>query len=412
MQRSVLPIVARAGLAAASIVAVSVAPALAANYSNCGPFVRDGVHLELSNPKVGDQVQPGGFQLAGVAYDLLANGTGVNGTGINQVSLDLDGVHLGNATLGQPNPSGGSGPAANAGFTATVQLPQPNSPPGEMRTLIATAYAASGGNVTFQIPVALGSVSSSVLPSPTACPTMSSSGRPSNEVGLTTAPGTTGTPTTTGTSTPTTAPAPAPAPAPATNPTIAADGQTLAQQSLETQAMFVGTWGSNAAVEWAKEHNAQIGAMAPAPAPAPAAPSAPSGTTTRPAATATPVSAAPVLTVQSPHPNDTLLTGGYAVVGVAYDPKTGDQSTIQRVQVWLGDRNSSGTLLSDATLGQPVPGGMTAPNAQDGFRAVAALTNSTVNISSGSKQVTLYVYADDSSGRTTVVQIPVTVQTQ
>ncbi len=408
MHRSALSIALRVGLAVAGVLAVSVAPALAANYSNCGPFVKDGVHVELSNPKVGDQVQPGGYALSGIAYDLAST----NGPGISQVALNLDGVNLGNATLGQPNPGTSTGPFATAGFTATVQFPTPNTPPGEMRTLVATAYATSGGSVSFSIPVALGSVSSSVLPSPTTCPSMSSSGRPASEVGLTTAPGTTTGTTTSGTGT--AAPAPAPAPAPTSNPAIAADGQTLAMQSLQTQSLFIQVWGANAAVEWAKEHDAQIGAMTPAPVPAAPAPSAPSTSTsgTATATTTSTTSTNPVLVIQSPHPNDVLLTGGYAVPGVVYNPQTGDQTGIQRVQVWLGDRNSSGTLLGEAKLGLPNPGGMTAPNANDGFQATIALNNTNLSVSSGSINVTLYVYADSAAGPTTIVKIPVTVQTQ
>ena len=405
MNRSLPSIALRAGLAVAGVLAVSVAPAMAADYTNCGPFIRDGVRIELSNPKVGDQVQTGGYVLQGIAYDLAST----NGSGISQVALNLDGVNLGNATLGAPNPQASSGPFANAGFTSTVQFPTPNTPPGEMRTLVATAYATSGGSVSFSIPIALGSVSSSVLPSPTTCPSMSSSGRPASEVGLTTVPGTTS--GTTSTSGGTTTPAPAPAPAPASNPAIAADGQTLATQSLDTQALFIATFGANAAVNWAQQHNAAIGANVPAPAPA--AP-APSGTTTAPATatTTTTTSTNPVLVIQSPHAGDVLLTGGYAVPGVVYNPQTGDQSGIQRVQVWLGDRNSSGTLLGEAKLGLPNPGGMTAPNANDGFQATIALNNTNLNVSSGSINVTLYVYADSSAGPTTLVKLPVTMQTQ
>ena len=45
-------------------------------------------------------------------------------------------------------------------------------------------------------------------------------------------------------------------------PTVAADGQTLAGQSPEVQALFFGTYGDDAPTQWAAEHNAAIGAMA------------------------------------------------------------------------------------------------------------------------------------------------------
>lgn len=50
-----------------------------------------------------------------------------------------------------------------------------------------------------------------------------------------------------------------PNPAPPTDPTIARDGRSLAAEPPGTQALFRGLWGDQAAVEWANEHNAQIG---------------------------------------------------------------------------------------------------------------------------------------------------------
>ena len=54
---------------------------------------------------------------------------------------------------------------------------------------------------------------------------------------------------------------------------VATDGRRLSGETPATQAMFNAVWGSQAATEWAKEHNAALsGAGAPAPAAKPAPP--------------------------------------------------------------------------------------------------------------------------------------------
>ena len=50
--------------------------------------------------------------------------------------------------------------------------------------------------------------------------------------------------------------APAPPAAPAPNATVAKDGQSLARESAETQAMFRSVWGDRAAQVWVQEHDA------------------------------------------------------------------------------------------------------------------------------------------------------------
>lgn len=64
-------------------------------------------------------------------------------------------------------------------------------------------------------------------------------------------------------------------------PTIAADGQSLAGQSSQTQADFRAVYGTNAAAAWAIEHNRAIGAPNPIPA-APTQPANPTAQTTAP----------------------------------------------------------------------------------------------------------------------------------
>ena len=44
---------------------------------------------------------------------------------------------------------------------------------------------------------------------------------------------------------------------------VANDGQTLEMQSPEVQQIYVSVWGDNAAMQWAADHNAAIGQVAP-----------------------------------------------------------------------------------------------------------------------------------------------------
>jgi hypothetical protein len=55
----------------------------------------------------------------------------------------------------------------------------------------------------------------------------------------------------------------------------AADGQTLAAQSAETQAMFRDTFGSDADRQWVSEHNAELTRRGQLPSTAPEAPRPP-----------------------------------------------------------------------------------------------------------------------------------------
>jgi methionine-rich copper-binding protein CopC len=60
--------------------------------------------------------------------------------------------------------------------------------------------------------------------------------------------------------------APSASPTPATppaRPDVARDGRSLAGEPPSTQAAFQALWGDRAAVEWAAEHNAQLGPGGP-----------------------------------------------------------------------------------------------------------------------------------------------------
>jgi hypothetical protein len=71
------------------------------------------------------------------------------------------------------------------------------------------------------------------------------------------------------------------------------------------------------------------------------------------AAAVAPSPSLPVLDVANPHLND-RIPEGLDMQGTAYDPQGG---AIDRVQVFLEDREKGGTHLGDANLGGSIPGG-------------------------------------------------------
>jgi hypothetical protein len=63
-------------------------------------------------------------------------------------------------------------------------------------------------------------------------------------------------------------------------------------------------------------------------------------------------SSAPVLQLANPGPGDVLSQGDYIVSGVAFDPTVTQGIGIDRVDLFLGQRDSGGVFLGEATLGQ------------------------------------------------------------
>jgi hypothetical protein len=83
------------------------------------------------------------------------------------------------------------------------------------------------------------------------------------------------------------------------------------------------------------------GASAPAPAPPSAGP---------------PSSPTPYLEAANPHPNDSI-PAGLDMQGIAYEPLATEGSGVNRVQVFLEDRDQGGTFLGEAALGGPITNG-------------------------------------------------------
>jgi hypothetical protein len=61
------------------------------------------------------------------------------------------------------------------------------------------------------------------------------------------------------------------------------------------------------------------------------------------------------LNVSNPGPGDTVPVGNMVLHGLAFDRTAQSAAGIDRVQVFLGNRDVGGTHLADATLGEPNP---------------------------------------------------------
>jgi hypothetical protein len=101
-----------------------------------------------------------------------------------------------------------------------------------------------------------------------------------------------------------------------------------------------------------------------------------------------------VLTVGNPQPGDLVPRGKYVMQGLAFDRASAAAPGVNRVSVFLEDRDAGGQHLADATLGQPTPTGFSA----------------TIDLSRISGLHTLFVYAQSSvSGQETVVSFPINI---
>jgi hypothetical protein len=123
-------------------------------------------------------------------------------------------------------------------------------------------------------------------------------------------------------------------------------------------------------------------------------------------ATATlPVSAAsdgPVLIVANPNSGDMLTPGRMMLQGVAFDREASQGSGVDRVSIFLDDRDLGGQFLGDATLGATTTVG--------GVPLSAGWTLTTPPLAGGGQLHELHVYARNADGGDeTVVSIPITI---
>jgi hypothetical protein len=112
----------------------------------------------------------------------------------------------------------------------------------------------------------------------------------------------------------------------------------------------------------------------------------------------------PYVAVANPVPGDNLIAGGLDIQGKAFDPAASpDQGTgIDRVQVFLGDRDRGGLHLADARLG--LPNTAAAPGSQFALAGWDVV----VNLPPGSH--TLFIYGRSTvTGKEGTVQVPIRV---
>jgi hypothetical protein len=101
-----------------------------------------------------------------------------------------------------------------------------------------------------------------------------------------------------------------------------------------------------------------------------------------------------VLDVANPQPGDTVPRGKYVMQGLAFDRAASAGSGVDRVSVFVDDRDSGGLLVGDGVLGQPSPTGFTV----------------TADFSRLSGKHSLFVYARSSvSGKEATVSFPVVI---
>lgn len=118
--------------------------------------VPDGPTLVVGNPNPGDMITPGSLMIQGVAFDPVAT----TGTGVDRVSVflgdrDTGGLHLGDATLGAPNPMGSElVQFANAGWTLTT--PALKGAGAQYMLSVYARSAITGQETEMEIPVFVG----------------------------------------------------------------------------------------------------------------------------------------------------------------------------------------------------------------------------------------------------------------
>ncbi len=120
-------------------------------------------------------------------------------------------------------------------------------------------------------------------------------------------------------------------------------------------------------------------------------------------AAAPPIPVGPIVDVANPNPDDVLIPGAYVFQGIAYDKDAREGTGVERVAVFLDDRDQGGLFLGDATLGEPNP--MAAPTSQFG---TAGWVITTPALPLGNH--TLFFYANSSVDKQeAVVEVPITV---
>jgi hypothetical protein len=113
----------------------------------------------------------------------------------------------------------------------------------------------------------------------------------------------------------------------------------------------------------------------------------------------------PTVVVANPNAGDMITPGAFTMQGVAFDNTATTGVGVDRVTVFLGDRDAGGMFLGDAKLGAPT----TMPVPSDQF-AMAGWTLVTPALGGAGELNELRVYArSEVTGLETVVDIPITI---
>ena len=142
-----------------------------------------------------------------------------------------------------------------------------------------------------------------------------------------------------------------------------------------------------------------------------AATATPTARPSGPTATAIPCVAPPKgiqIVLQNPQPYDTLISGTQVVMnGVAWDTTATSGTGVSQVSLYLGSRDSGGTSLGNALLGQPNP---LASAGSQFANAGFSLRTPTLPQGNGSRSV--FVYAKSTSGNSEgVLEVPIYLNT-
>jgi hypothetical protein len=168
---------------------------------------------------------------------------------------------------------------------------------------------------------------------------------------------------------------------------VATTGTTLCAPAASTQATIATTPASSTPIATTPA------AIASTPATIPATPQA-----------AVPVTQAPLaaplqLALSNPQPGDNLRSGAYSIAGTASDSRATEGSGVDRVELFLGDRDQGGLYLGQAAV-------------QGSATDMSSLGSFTIEVDMPDQQAggTLFAYAYSSvAGDIAVVAIPVTI---
>jgi hypothetical protein len=113
----------------------------------------------------------------------------------------------------------------------------------------------------------------------------------------------------------------------------------------------------------------------------------------------------PTLDVANPNPGDLLTPGRMFMSGVAFDDQAENGVGVDRVSVFLGDRENGGLFLGDARLGMHNPQAVEGGDVQfenAGWRILTPTLKAT------GQALEMHVYARSAvTGRETIVVIPI-----